>query len=201
MLNLQLEFIKLKRRSFLLSLIAIVAVGLIWSGVVIKYELPKTHEAYNAIYTMTYLNDVILPLFIAVLASRLLELEHLGKTFKLLQTSNESPWQLFKAKLTVMAIFCLCCQFDSNDFSEIYYSRHAGQCDTCFIESLFVHNFFGLSLSVLFTSLLSFYLSKAKCDSGNRLNWFLPVICRYRRVTISYSYFHSLAIFLYDGNR
>lgn len=105
MLNLQLEFIKLKRRSFLLSLIAIVAVGLIWSSVVIKYELPKTHEAYNAIYTMTYLNDFILPLFIAVLASRLLELEHLGKTFKLLQTSNESPWQLFKAKLTVMAIF------------------------------------------------------------------------------------------------
>ena len=39
MLNLQLEFIKLKRRSFLLSLIAIVAVGLIWSSVVIKYEL------------------------------------------------------------------------------------------------------------------------------------------------------------------
>ena len=53
---------QIKRRSFLLSLIAIVAVGLIWSGVVIKYELPKTHEAYNAIYTMTYLNDVILPL-------------------------------------------------------------------------------------------------------------------------------------------
>ena len=105
MLNLRLEFTKLKRRSFLLSLVVIIIVGLVWSGVVINYELVKTHRSYNAIYDMAYMNDLILPLFISVLASRLLELEHLGKTFKLLQTSNESPWQLFKAKLTLMAIF------------------------------------------------------------------------------------------------
>ncbi|EHJ51755.1 ABC transporter permease [Streptococcus macacae] len=107
MLNLRLEFTKLKRRSFLLSLIAIIAVELIWANVVMNSELTKTHEAYNAIYDMAFMNDFILPLFIAILASRLLEMEHLGKTFKLLQTSNESPWQLFKAKLTVMAIFSL----------------------------------------------------------------------------------------------
>ena len=105
MLNLGLEFTKLKRRSFLLSLLAIIAVELVWSGVVINLELAKTHEAYNAIFDMADMNDFILPLFISVLASRLLEMEHLGKTFKLLQTSNESPWQLFKAKLTLMAIF------------------------------------------------------------------------------------------------
>lgn len=105
MLNLSLEFTKLKRRSFLLSLIVIIVVEFVWSSVVINSELAKTHEAYNAIFDMAAMNDFILPLFISVLASRLLEMEHLGKTFKLLQTSNESPWQLFKAKLTFMTIF------------------------------------------------------------------------------------------------
>ncbi len=105
MLNLGLEFTKLKRRSFLLSLIVIIIMELVWISVVINHELANTHEAYNAIFDMAYINDLILPLFISVLASRLLEMEHLGKTFKLLQTSNESPWQLFKAKLILMTIF------------------------------------------------------------------------------------------------
>lgn len=105
MLNLRLEFTKLKRRSFLLSLIVIVVIELVWSSLIINHELPETREAHNAIFDMAYMNDLILPIFLAVLASRLLEMEHLGKTFKMLQTSNESPWQLFRAKLTLMAAF------------------------------------------------------------------------------------------------
>ena len=82
MLNLGLEFTKLKRRSFLLSLIVIIIVELVWISVVINHELANTHEAYNAIFDMAYINDLILPLFISVLASRLLEMEHLGNLSK-----------------------------------------------------------------------------------------------------------------------
>ena len=66
MLNLGLEFTKLKRRSFLLSLIVIIIVELVWISVVINHELANTHEAYNAIFDMAYINDLILPLFISV---------------------------------------------------------------------------------------------------------------------------------------
>ena len=42
MLNLGLEFTKLKRRSFLLSLIVIIIVELVWISVVINHELANT---------------------------------------------------------------------------------------------------------------------------------------------------------------
>ncbi|MFC3932298.1 ABC transporter permease [Streptococcus dentapri] len=142
MLNLRLEFTKLKRRSFLLSLVVLISVLLMWSAVVIQSEWPKTHSVFNPLYDMAEMNDIIMPLFIAVLASRLLEMEHLGKTFKILQTSKESPWQLFKAKLALMMIFNL----------------FVGIIQTVFVKLLIKGLGSSVSLMQLMFSLVSFVL-------------------------------------------
>lgn len=105
LLRLSLEIMKLKRRSFFLTLIALVLIGLLWTHMVTVYQLSNSQLLLSKFYDIAVINSMIMPLFISVLAARLLELEHLGKTFKLLQTSNESPWQLFTAKWLLMGIF------------------------------------------------------------------------------------------------
>lgn len=105
LLRLSLEIMKLKRRSFLWTLIALVLIGLLWTHMVTVYKLNDSQLLLSKFYDIAVVNSMIMPLFISVLAARLLELEHLGKTFKLLQTSNETPWQLFTAKWLLMGIF------------------------------------------------------------------------------------------------
>lgn len=142
--NLQFWIYQIKKDLLLslsISLIASCSSGLD-GGVVIKYELPKTHEAYRNLY-----HDLLEWLYFAAFhcISSITELEHLGKLLNF-KTSNESSWQLFKANWSD-GYFCLLSVYP-NAFSEFIISRHAGQCDTCFIESL--STTFGLSF-VLFT--------------------------------------------------
>ncbi|KKF41178.1 ABC transporter permease [Streptococcus uberis] len=106
-----LELIKLKRRSFFLALIALLVISIIWSSIISLKGLNRLQSPLMPIYDLSIINTMIMPLFISILSSRLMELEHSGKTFKLLQTNNESSWQLFKAKYLFMTVICSATSF------------------------------------------------------------------------------------------
>ncbi|RFE01455.1 ABC transporter permease [Streptococcus parauberis] len=99
-----LELIKLKRRSFFLALISLLVVSILWASTISLKGLDRVQTSLMPIYDISIINTMIMPLFISIFSSRLMELEHSGKTFKLLQTNNESSWQLFKAKYLFMSI-------------------------------------------------------------------------------------------------
>jgi hypothetical protein len=102
-----LEFFKMKRRRFFLPIVLFSIIGILWCMVIVIKEwqfssLNKT--MYVLINDLIIVNSMILPLLIGTLCSRLMDIEYSGKTFRLLQTSNQNLNQLFMSKIVTAGI-------------------------------------------------------------------------------------------------
>lgn len=96
---LTLEFSKLKRRKILLTIFLLLAAQFIWG-----LWSAKIHSRHGSgdiwaylVYFYATINSLFMPILIAVLASRISDLEHKGSTFKMLLT-QVSPAKLYSAK-------------------------------------------------------------------------------------------------------
>lgn len=102
---LSLEFNKLKRRKFLLTILMLLATQFAWglwsSG---NHSRNGAGDGWAYIvYFYSTINSLFMPILIAVLASRISDLEHKGSTFKMLLTQIPAQ-RLYLAKF-------LCCVF------------------------------------------------------------------------------------------
>ncbi|UEX89879.1 ABC transporter permease [Staphylococcus ratti] len=104
---INLEFFKMRRRKFIMPILLITFVGILWfSGISIK-ELNITDKKYG-IYMLTSniltIDSMICPILIGILCSRLVDIEHKGRTFQLLNTSRQSVFNLFTSKINASLI-------------------------------------------------------------------------------------------------
>lgn len=97
---IRLEFYKCKRRKVLLVCLALIAAQLIWMGVFLaRLDEQDIRDGWMLLfYNLALVDAIMLPLTVAVLASRNGEAEHRGMTFKLLETLI-TPARLYAAKL------------------------------------------------------------------------------------------------------
>ena len=97
---LALEFCKCRRRKLTLVCTGLLAAQLLWFG---AYLTRQDAEALAQgwmllLYNLAMVDAIMLPIGVAVIASRSCELEHRGHTLKLLETAV-TPGRLYAAKL------------------------------------------------------------------------------------------------------
>ena len=97
---LALEFCKCRRRKLTLVCAGLLAAQLLWFG---AYLTRQDAEALAQgwmllLYNLAMVDAIMLPIGVAVIASRSCELEHRGHTLKLLETAV-TPGRLYAAKL------------------------------------------------------------------------------------------------------
>lgn len=97
---LKLEFFKCRRRKIALVCAGVLAAQVLWMGAFLFRQDGETagQEWMMLFYNLALLDAVVLPLSVAVLASRSCELEHKGGALKLLKTLA-TPGQLYAVKL------------------------------------------------------------------------------------------------------
>lgn len=97
----------MRRRHFFFPLITFVIVGVLWTTVIISKEL-NFNVINKNIFVLTndlvIVNTMILPLLVGILCSRIMDIEHSGNTFKMLQTSNQNINQLYISKVVVATL-------------------------------------------------------------------------------------------------
>ncbi|MBO5472912.1 MAG: ABC transporter permease [Lachnospiraceae bacterium] len=108
MKTLKMEFYKIKRRKTGLTLGAMTAVQFLWC--VWAFRGPDEYERLQGwlgtLYSMPLLNSIMMPTIMAVLASRLADIEHKGNTYKQLRTLRNAG-TLFNAKVLCGLLFIL----------------------------------------------------------------------------------------------
>lgn len=96
---LKLEFYKIKRRKVLLTMAAFLAVQFLWGLWALRN--PSSYEQAQGFLSLLYylpvLDAIMVPPVMAVLASRLSDIEHKGLMYKQLETLR-SPGSLYHAK-------------------------------------------------------------------------------------------------------
>lgn len=99
MKTLQLEFYKMKRRKIWLTMLAMLAVQMLWG--LWAFRNPSDWELQSGwmalLYFLSLLDGIMLPSMMSVLASRLADIEHKGCTYKQLKTLR-SAGSLYHAK-------------------------------------------------------------------------------------------------------
>ena len=97
---LGLEFYKLRHRHIGAMCLCMIAMQLLWEGVsILRLGGEGMGKSYLALlYDQTMLDSIMLPLLVAVLASRTAEMEHKGGGLKLLETLI-TPAHLYGAKM------------------------------------------------------------------------------------------------------
>lgn len=99
MKTLQLEFYKIKRRKVWLTMFAMLSVQLLWGLWALRN--PKDWELESGwmslLYFLSFLDGIMMPAMMSVLASRLADIEHKGNTYKQLETLR-SAGSLYHAK-------------------------------------------------------------------------------------------------------
>ena len=97
---LKLEFFKCRRRKILLVCGGLLAAQLLWMGVfLVRQDEADLVQGWMLLfYNLGLIDAIMLPLTVAVLASRNCEAEHKGATLKLIETMT-TPEQLYTAKL------------------------------------------------------------------------------------------------------
>lgn len=97
---LKLECFKCRRRHIVLVCAAVLGVELFWFGAFLtRQDAEDLAQGWMLLlYNLSMIDAIILPLSVAVLASRSCELEHKGGAWKLLETMT-SPGKLYAAKL------------------------------------------------------------------------------------------------------
>nr|CUH82815.1 LmgE-immunity to the lacticin LMG; ABC transporter (membrane domain) [Lactococcus lactis subsp. lactis] len=110
---LSLELLKMKRKKFLLPIILFFLVGTIWFVAITLMGINAKEDNKNILSIINNamtVDSLIMPLIIGTMCSMLFDIEHNGKTFRLLNISGQSIWQLFTAKrlMTLIIVFNLC---------------------------------------------------------------------------------------------
>lgn len=99
MKTLRLEFYKIRRRKVWLTMFALLSVQLLWG--LWSMRDPKEWELQSGwmslLYRLSLLDGIMVPTMMAVLASRLADIEHKGNTYKQLETLR-SAGSLYHAK-------------------------------------------------------------------------------------------------------
>ncbi len=113
MKTLLLEFYKIKRRNVWLTMFAMLSVQLLWG--LWAFRDPKDWELQcgwmSLLYHLSLLDGIMVPTMMAVLASRLADIEHKGNTYKQLETLR-SAGSLYHAKaicgcIIIMLLFAV----------------------------------------------------------------------------------------------
>jgi hypothetical protein len=103
-----MEFYKTRRRGIFLVMFGLLAVQLLWSlwGIG-KWDAGDFQTGWLFfLYQMPLLNSIMMPVVVAVIVSRLCDVEHKGHTFSVLQTIL-SAGKLFDVKLIAASIMLL----------------------------------------------------------------------------------------------
>ena len=97
---LALEFCKCRRRKLTLVCAGLLAAQLLWFGVYLtRQDAEALAQGWMLLlYNLAMVDAIMLPIGVAVIASRSCELEHRGHTLKLLETAV-TPGRLYAAKL------------------------------------------------------------------------------------------------------
>lgn len=105
---LKIEWLKAQRRRIWLAPLIILAAQLAWG--LYNYKNMQPAELVQGwasiLYTFPLLNAMMMPILAAVTASRLIDVEHKGKTFKLLETLQRTE-TLYDAKFICAALYIL----------------------------------------------------------------------------------------------
>ena len=106
MLAFRLEMKKARHmRYWLMALALATGQGLWFSWVVSKSQAEQLRQGYmGALQQFPVINTIVMPVLIAVLVSRMCDMEHCGHTFKQLFTMQR-PAALFNAKLALCAVY------------------------------------------------------------------------------------------------
>lgn len=112
--DISLEFFKIKHRKVYTTIISIMFIGFLWALWAQTYKnADEPIQNWMALfYNISTLNCVIMPILIAVTASKLVDIEHKGNTLKLLKTL-EGGTRLFNAKFIcgiIMMLFTIIIQ-------------------------------------------------------------------------------------------
>lgn len=115
MTGIGLEWYKCRRRQVPLVCLGLLGAQMVWMGVfLLRQEQEDLAQGWMLLlYNLALVDAIMLPLTVAVLASRNCEGEHKGSTWKLLETMV-TPGQLYAAKLgrgTVVLAVGLCGSF------------------------------------------------------------------------------------------
>lgn len=97
---LGLEFFKCRRRKIALVCAAVLGAQLFWFGATLsRRSASELAQGWQMLfYNLSAVDAIILPVAAAVIASRNCEIEHMGSTFKLLETMVP-PGRLYNIKL------------------------------------------------------------------------------------------------------
>lgn len=97
---LGLEFFKCRRRKIPLVCAAVLGAQLFWFGATLSRRSPsELAQGWQMLfYNLSAVDAILLPVAVAVIASRNGEIEHTGCTFKLLETMVP-PGRLYRTKL------------------------------------------------------------------------------------------------------
>ncbi|MCI1966443.1 MAG: ABC transporter permease [Oscillospiraceae bacterium] len=109
---LAVEFRKIRRRKVWLIVAALIFVQLLWSLWAFRnMDARKLAQGWmHCLYQFPLLNSIMMPVIAAVVASRLCDIEHKGRAFKLLETIMLAG-RLFHAKFLCGACYMLAAAF------------------------------------------------------------------------------------------
>lgn len=96
--GVRLEFFKMRHRRIALVCMALLGAQLLWEGVDLLRTAVENRSWYGICYDLIILDAVMLPLTVAVIASRNSEGEHKGSCFKQSLTMT-TPTRLYFSKL------------------------------------------------------------------------------------------------------
>lgn len=105
---LRIEFWKCRRLKIYLAPLLLLAIQFAWAAEHVRRMTPDelAQGWADILYAFPLLNAMLMPTIVAVLASRLADVEHKGQTFKLLETL-ESAGRLFDAKVICASLYVL----------------------------------------------------------------------------------------------
>lgn len=95
---LSLELKKTKRRGIWLVIAALLLVFCAWVGMNMRHDRYRAFGWTMTLYNAPLLNAILIPTAIAVFASRIIDMEHKGNTWKLLETMM-SRFDIYIAKV------------------------------------------------------------------------------------------------------
>lgn len=103
-----IELKKLKHRKLFLLLIGFLTMLFFWVAVTTNADdaYVIANGYYSELYQLPIMNTILLPVFIAVIASRIWDTEHKGNTFKLLYTLQQRS-SIYFAKSMLGVLFML----------------------------------------------------------------------------------------------
>ncbi|MFI8710344.1 ABC transporter permease [Brevibacillus brevis] len=104
---LWLEFYKIRHKRLFLMLAILLSIELAWGFMAVSISMTRNPDAqtWSAILvTITAMNGLFLPIGSAVIVSRICDMEHKGRTWKLLMAASVSRKAVYAAKFVSAAV-------------------------------------------------------------------------------------------------